>query len=78
MSLKTRLAILEAANYERELDQCSRFLAERYRRPVAEVRQELEAILARRQAEGGPLSPEELQRAEAVRQEMDTWEGSRG
>jgi hypothetical protein len=78
MSMKTRLAALEVANYERELDRCARFLAERYHEPVVKVRQEIEAILARRQARGEPLSSEELQQVERVRQEMDAWEANRG
>ena len=78
MTLKSRVATLEAALYERELDRCARFLAERYHEPVAEVRREIEAILARRQAGGEPLSPEELQQAEEVRQEIDAWENNHG
>jgi hypothetical protein len=79
MTLKTRLATLEAAQYERELDRHARFLAERYHLAVAEVRREIEAILARRQAEGGPpLSAEELKRAEELRHEIDEWEANRG
>jgi hypothetical protein len=79
MSMKTRLAALEAAQYERELDRNSRFLAERYHQPVAEVRQEIEAIIARREAGGGPpLFQEELQQVEELRQEVDAWEANRG
>jgi hypothetical protein len=79
VSLKTRLAVLEAQCYERELDRCARFLAERYHEPTSEVRREIEEILARRQAEGGPpLSPEELQQAKELRTEIDGWEANRG
>jgi hypothetical protein len=76
MTLKSRVATLEQTFYERELDRCARYLAERYRCPVGEVRREIEEILARRQAGGGPsLSPEELQQAEELR---DVWEANRG
>jgi hypothetical protein len=78
MTLKSRIATLEVAQYEQELDRCVRYLAEKYRRPAAEVREELEAIARRREAEGGPLSPDELKQAEEVRQEMDAWEANRG
>ena len=79
MSLKTRLAVLEAAHNERELDRCARYLAECYRQPYTEVRQEIEAIVARRQAEGSPsLSPAEQLELEEMRREMQQWENSRG
>jgi hypothetical protein len=79
MSMKTRLGALEAEYHERELDRCARFLAERHGLPVTEIRQEIKAVIARRQAGGNPpLSPEELQQAEELRQQVDTWEGNRG
>jgi hypothetical protein len=77
VSLQTRVAVLEAALHERELDLCSRFLADRYRVPVAEVRQEIQELLARRQAEGRVLSPAEIKQAKELRQEMEQWESSR-
>jgi hypothetical protein len=77
MTLKGRIAMLEAAQSARELDCYARFLAERYHQPVADVRQELEAILARHQAGERPaLSPKELQQAEELRQEVQAWETS--
>jgi hypothetical protein len=77
MSMKTRLAVLEAANYERELDLYSRFLAERHCVSAVQARQEIKEILARRQAEGRELSPEELRGAEELRQEVEQWGRSR-
>ena len=78
MSLKTRLAVLEAAFHARELDRYSRFFSERYHQPYTEVWQEIEATVARRKAEGDPpLSPEQLQELQELRQEMDEWEARR-
>jgi hypothetical protein len=79
VTLKTRLVALEQAQAEAELDRYARFLAEHYRVSVADARDELKGIVARRKAEGDPpLSPEELKEVEALRREMAEWEERTG
>jgi hypothetical protein len=77
VTLKTRLIALEAAHDEAEIDRYASFLAARYQVSVIETRQAIKELLARRQAEGRVLSPEEIKQAGELRQEMAEWEASR-
>jgi hypothetical protein len=79
MSLKTRLAFLEAVNYEQELDRYARFLVEHHHGgSVADVRQQIKELVTRRKAEGTVLSPEELKQAEDLGRQVDAWEERNG
>jgi hypothetical protein len=73
--LKTRLDAVEAALAEAELDRCSRYLAARYRTPVAEVRRQIEARALELRAQGVRLdTPEHRRQIEKVHREIDEWE----
>jgi hypothetical protein len=75
MSLKTRLARVEAAHTAAQLDRYARFAAHRYRLPFDEVRQEIEAKALALRADPTRLDDPELrQQAAVLQQEIDEWE----